>query len=150
MSINNKYTIRVYGLLINENQEILLTDEIFQGMEITKFPGGGMEKGEGTIDTLKREFMEETGIEIEVKQHFYTTDFYQAALQNPDIQLISIYYFVEPISSIAKKNLEKFIENSGKLSNGIKFKFEKISDLQINDITLPIDKKVLQLLQEIN
>ena len=35
-------------------------------MYVTKFPGGGMEFGEGTIDCIKRECMEEFGEEVEV------------------------------------------------------------------------------------
>jgi 8-oxo-dGTP diphosphatase len=67
--------LRVYGLLINEHNEVLLSDEQEYGMRFTKFPGGGVEYGEGLIDGLKREFMEECNMEIEVLSHFYTTDF---------------------------------------------------------------------------
>jgi hypothetical protein len=52
-------TIRVYGILINEQQQILVSDEFIRGMYVTKFCGGGLEEGEGTRDCLRREFMEE-------------------------------------------------------------------------------------------
>ena len=55
----SQFNIRVYGILINERNEVLLTDEYRFGTEITKFPGGGLEFGEGTIDCIKREMMEE-------------------------------------------------------------------------------------------
>ena len=54
-----KLNLRVYGLLLNNNGEVLLTDESRFGMEFTKFPGGGIELGEGISDCLKREFIEE-------------------------------------------------------------------------------------------
>lgn len=67
--------IRVYGIYINEREEVLLSDEFIYGREVTKFPGGGLEFGEGTRECLEREMMEETGHRFEVLDHLYTTDF---------------------------------------------------------------------------
>jgi 8-oxo-dGTP diphosphatase len=64
------FNVRVYGLLINDEQEILISDEQEYGMQFTKFPGGGLELGEGLIDGLKREFVEECNVEVEVIQSF--------------------------------------------------------------------------------
>ena len=72
----NNFNIRVYGLLINDKNQILISDERRNDFSFTKFPGGGLEFGEGTIDCLKREFIEEMNLEIEVLSHFYTTDFF--------------------------------------------------------------------------
>src|SRR5688572_2039073 len=67
------FNVRVYGICFNEKMELLVTDEIIRDQEVSKFPGGGLEFGEGTIDGLKREFIEETGNEVDVSEHFYTT-----------------------------------------------------------------------------
>src|ERR1700679_2252025 len=88
-----KFNVRVYGLLINERNELLISDEQEYGMQFTKFPGGGLEYGEGLPDGLKREFMEECNAEIEVLEHFYTTDFFVKSAFN-DSQIISVYYKV--------------------------------------------------------
>ena len=53
----NRFNIRVYGLLINEQKQVLVSDELIRGSYITKFPGGGLEFGEGTRNCLQREFM---------------------------------------------------------------------------------------------
>src|SRR5689334_8908620 len=90
----NFFNIRVYGILIDEKKQVLVTDEIHYGQRMTKFPGGGLEFGEGTIDCLKRECLEELGYEVEVKEHFYTTDFFQQSAFNREQQVISIYYFI--------------------------------------------------------
>ena len=54
-----KFNIRVYGILINQNKEILVLDETRNGYSFTKFPGGGLEWGEGFKECLEREFEEE-------------------------------------------------------------------------------------------
>jgi 8-oxo-dGTP pyrophosphatase MutT (NUDIX family) len=48
------FNIRVYGLVIRQGK-VLLTDEIRFGIPMTKFPGGGLKPGEGTVDCLRRE-----------------------------------------------------------------------------------------------
>ena len=94
------FTIRVYGLLVNEKKQVLVSDEYIRGNYYTKFPGGGLEFGEGTRDCLKREFKEEMDLEVEVGEHIYTTDYYQQSAFNAADQLISIYYFAIPMEVI--------------------------------------------------
>lgn len=56
----NELSIRVKGLMIN-NGNIYLGNE----RDIYQFPGGTHEAGETIIDCLKREVLEETGIELD-------------------------------------------------------------------------------------
>jgi|SRR5690606_27996083 len=88
------FTIRVYGILTNDKQEVLISDEREAGLEFSKFPGGGLEYGEGTLEGLKREFNEECGVEIDVLHHIHTTDFFVKSAFN-DKQVIGIYYLVK-------------------------------------------------------
>ena len=60
------FNIRVYGILINEKKQVLVSDELIRNNYYTKFCGGGLEKGEGNIDCLKRELMEEMNLKIEI------------------------------------------------------------------------------------
>ncbi|MBT8196084.1 MAG: NUDIX domain-containing protein [Bacteroidia bacterium] len=101
----NDFIIRVYGIYINANKQLLLSDETYNGISFTKFPGGGLEKGEGALDCLKREFLEEMDLEIMIKEHFYTTDFYQPSAFDESRQVISIYYVIEANDIIAMKKL---------------------------------------------
>ena len=78
-----QFTLRVYGILINENKQVLVSDEYIRGNYYTKFPGGGLEFGEGTRDCLKREFREEMDLDVEVGEHLYTTDYFQMSAFNP-------------------------------------------------------------------
>lgn len=88
----NHFNIRVYGLWLNEQEEVLVALEKIRGSQFVKFPGGGLEFGEGVMDCLKREWMEELGRTFDRAEHFYTTEFFQQSAFHPNHQVISIYY----------------------------------------------------------
>lgn len=141
-----RFNIRVYGLLINEQDQILVSDELIKGHYITKFPGGGLEFGEGIIDCLKREFMEETNNEIEVVDHFYTTDFFQQSAYNPSHQIISIYYLVKPghnFQLITQTTPFEFVHHQDEAQS---FRWIDLKNINVEDFSLPIDKIVAELL----
>ncbi len=100
ISFAGMFNLRVYGILVGANKEVLVSDEFIRGQYYTKFPGGGLEFGEGTRDCLKREFKEEMNLEVEVGEHLYTTDFFQLSAFNPGHQIISIYYWVRELGPI--------------------------------------------------
>ncbi len=131
-----RFNIRVYGIYVNSFQEVLLTEETRFGMFMRKFPGGGLEFGEGILDCLHREWKEETGTQLLFWEHFYTTEFFQPSFFNPQEQIISVYYLVKPkreIVSAREKNL--------------KLVFKKLSRIKEKDLTFPIDKFVFKKLQ---
>jgi 8-oxo-dGTP diphosphatase len=142
----NKFNIRVYGILINEFQQVLVTDELIKGHEITKLPGGGLEFGEGTIDCIKREFMEETGNEVEVLEHFYTTDYFQVSSYNLTHQIVSIYYMVKPMNDFKITTTEKIVDFESKTEYAQTFRWVNLQEISENDFTLPIDKIVGSML----
>lgn len=138
----NKFIIRVYGILINEKDQVLVSDELIKGHKITKFPGGGLEHGEGTIDCIKREFLEETNNAVEVVNHFYTTDYMQVSAFNPEHQIISIYYLVKPTSTFEIKTTEKMFDFEGGKPHEQTFRWMDLKSISENDFTLAIDKLV--------
>ena len=141
------FNVRVYGLLINLNEEILLSDEQEFGIQFTKFPGGGLEYGEGLIDGLKREFIEECNLKIEVVDHFYTTDFFVESIFGGG-QLISVYYLVKPMNELAFKLTDKPFNFEGQTEPMQSFRFAAISKLMVDEITFPVDKQVINLLKQ--
>jgi len=141
-----KFNVRVYGLLINDRNEILISDEHEYGYQFSKFPGGGLEYGEGLIEGLKREFIEECEAEIEVLEHFYTTDFFVKSAFN-DSQVISVYYRVrnlEPLNLSFKTKVFDF-DGVGEVLQA--FRWVKLDELQVADLTFPIDQHVVKLLK---
>jgi 8-oxo-dGTP diphosphatase len=149
------FTIRVYGILINEHKQVLVSDELIRGMYITKFPGGGLELGEGTRDCLKREFMEEMNLNVAIGEHIYTTDFYQQSAFNNAQQIISIYYFakaLEPIKAPLRNTAFDFDEQQLQVYNETgeteTFRFVDWEIFSEAAVTLPIDKIVAAMLKE--
>jgi len=140
-----QFNVRVYGLLINERNEVLISDEQEYGMRFIKFPGGGLEYGEGLIDGLKREFVEECNVEVEIVKHFYTTDFFVKSAFN-DSQIISVYYLVKNVSplNLAFKTVAYDFDGEGDVLQA--FRWINLADLKVEDVTFPTDQHVVKLL----
>ena len=137
------FNVRVYGVLINKSNQVLISDERSGDRTFSKFPGGGLELGEGLIDALKREFLEECDAEINVLSHFYTTDFYEQSSFN-DSQILSIYYLVneaKPLSINFKTAIFDFEENTCQ-----SFRWVDLNNLSVADVTFRTDKTVIELL----
>jgi 8-oxo-dGTP pyrophosphatase MutT (NUDIX family) len=152
MVLTMQFNVRVYGLLIDSRKRVLVADEFIRGAYFTKFPGGGLEFGEGTRDCLKREFKEETDLEVTIGEHIYTTDFFQISAFNKKDQIICIYYFVhtaEPIPLVTHTMPFAFQPHQVADKNGTAEVFRWIdwNDLSEQAVSLPIDKIVVQLLQ---
>lgn len=148
------FNLRVYGILINDRRQVLVSDEYIRGNYYTKFPGGGLEFGEGTRDCLAREFMEEMNLKVRVGEHIYTTDFFQISAFNPSHQIISIYYYAEALEPITAplrdapflfddKQL-KMYQDTGETET---FRFIEWNDFSAESVTLPIDKLVAGMIK---
>jgi len=136
------FNLRVYALII-ERDSILVSRELIGGKYLYKFPGGGLQYGEGLIEGLQRESMEEMNQNLKNIKHFYTTDFFQQSQFDSKDQLIAIYY---------KAKLTSKINN--KLKVPIKdfpvFKWKKITDFSEKELHFPTDKFVFNLLKNHN
>lgn len=143
------FNIRVYGLLINDKHQVLVADEFCLGQFMTKFPGGGLEFGEGLIDGLKREFREELNIEIHDIEHFYTTDFFQVSAFKPNGQLISVYYTVRTSTPDLIKVVTKPFETLSRVDDTQVFRWMDLHQIKAADMTWPVDQHVVNLLNNL-
>lgn len=137
----NRYNVRVYGLLFNGQNEVLLTDELRNGFSMTKFPGGGLEFGEGLAAGLQREFQEELALDIQVDNLFYINDFLQISRFNPTDQLLSVYYKVTALSPVGPLHTVPLDFPAG-VRDAQLFRWHAVSALNPGDFTFPIDRVV--------
>jgi ADP-ribose pyrophosphatase YjhB (NUDIX family) len=146
---DKRFVIRVYAIITNEQNQVLLSDEYVLDTYMTKFPGGGLEWGEGPVDCLKREAIEEFGQSVDIISHFYTTDYFQKALFYEETQLISIYYLAKFTEPIQFKISTKPFDFEEKVNGNQSFRWVTIDELNPEELTFPIDKKVAQMLKNI-
>ncbi len=139
------FNIRVYGIAIQESK-LLISTEMGGDHAFTKFPGGGLEPGEGLADCLIREWKEELNVDIGIGDLFFVNEFYQPSAFNPSQQIISFYYMVNLQTEIS---VYKAIEKRWNKDYLVEFRWEDIHTLQTDDFTFPIDKRVFSLIEDI-
>lgn len=133
------FNIRAYGILLNERGEVLVSDEREYDQEFTKFPGGGVELGEGIRDALVREFMEECGIEVQPVRQIYTTEnFIHSTFNNS--QLIAVYYLVkaareEDLARIPIQPLPPVVQPAQV------FRWIPVHEFRTDILTFPVDQE---------
>lgn len=144
------FTVRVYGIMINEKKQVLVSDEYIRGGYYTKFPGGGLEFGEGTLECIIREWKEELDQDVEVVEHIYTTDFFQISAFDNSSQIISIYYLVKPVSPFTKPVLANPFDFE--IPEGVTqvegVRWIDWDNFSAETVTLPIDKVLATLVKE--
>lgn len=142
------FTIRVYGILQHKGR-VLVSDELIKGRRITKFPGGGLEFGEGLKDGLIREIREEIGVEAKGLVHFYTTDFFQqSTFHERPMQVLSVYYtFRVADPELLPTMAEPFFGVAEDPDQEV-FRWLDLATSRADDLSLPIDRVVWGMLRD--
>jgi ADP-ribose pyrophosphatase YjhB (NUDIX family) len=148
--IPSRFNIRVYGLLIEpETRKLLVCDEVRFGKKFTKFPGGGLELGEGILDGLRREWLEETGLDIQNPRLFYVNDFLQVSAFSSQDQIISIYYLID-CNYLGKLKLKNNRFDFDLVQEGeILFRLVEMEAPLLEEMSFPIDKIVVEKLMRL-
>ncbi|MAY84024.1 MAG: NUDIX hydrolase [Flavobacteriales bacterium] len=139
-----RFNLRVYGIILNDKGEVLLSTESRKGMRFTKFPGGGLQWGEGIIDCLQREMMEELGSEMQIKELFYLTEHFQLSAFSKEEQLISTYYLLGLPDGV---EIPEGMESLDPEEPDNHFYWHKVEDIAIEELTFPIDREVIKSLK---
>ncbi len=139
------FIVRVYGIYHEVGKGILVSDELVHGKYITKFPGGGLEFGEGTRECLQREMLEETGHEFTVGEHFYTTDFFVASAFDTTSQVVSVYYLMQPVGEFKMELSQDKFDFKIHEQSAQSFRFIPLEEIGSESFTLIIDRKVGEL-----
>ena len=135
----NKINVRVYAAVVKDRSVLVLHEE-YAGSQLMKFPGGGLEFGEGVLHCLHREFDEELNVKIRIVRHLYTQEDFLVSRFRDNEQLLTLYYLVEIIDEEELLIRDPCID---------KIEWISLDDLEIS-FSLPIDQIVFDLLKTQN
>ena len=123
-----------YGLLIQNDKILLIKKKTGPYDGLLDLPGGTIEKNERPIDTLKREFKEEVGLDV-IKASLFDVDSVSFEWKNNDeiinVHHIGIFYKIEEYDGIIKK--ENIVDDVNDDSLGADY--YNICDLKENELS---------------
>lgn len=121
------------SVLLNNNGKILLVKEYIKSMgeELWLTPGGGVNFGESLKEAARREFLEETGIDVEVGEFI----FYKEYIVKDKVHSLNFYFR-------GKCKDDKIIK-TGEVIDAKFLSVEDALSLNITQITRELIKKEL-------
>lgn len=129
--------------MLNDSNELLLAEEFHFDMFMRKFPGGGLQFGEGPEDALRRELKEELDIEVQIGRHLHTTDIFIPSVFNADHQVLGIYYEVAVPPGLEARFRDL---NRNNWKNGdVTFNWKSLDEIRSADLTFPMDIRALEV-----
>lgn len=141
----DRFNIRSYMVLLNrERSAVLMSTEWAAGMPMLKFPGGGMEAGEGPEECVCREALEELGQAVRVLEPYFITPQFQRSAFREKEQLLSLYFEVELEQEQQFETQETLALPEG--PGPEQFVWVKWEQLKRVSATFPIDQKVVEKL----
>ena len=143
----SQFNIRVYGIYV-QTGKLLVTDELRFGIKMTKLPGGGLQFGEGLANCLKREWMEELNVSIEVGEIFYVNPFLQVSAFNRNDEVMALYFWVKPLAPLAVPFTNKPMDFAHQEDEQQVFRWIPVKELKAKDFTFPVDQSLLPRLKK--
>jgi 8-oxo-dGTP diphosphatase len=113
----NRLRVRVCGICV-ENSEILLINHhsLNKTGDFWAPPGGGMEFGFSAIENLKREFHEETGLEVEIEKFLFVHEYLKAPLH-----AIELIFKVKRLSGELKLGFDPEMKEQEQIIKDVRF-----------------------------
>jgi 8-oxo-dGTP diphosphatase len=138
----NKIRIRCAGVLIQDNHLLLIRHSgLGDKNELWSMPGGGMEFGENSIDTLQREFREETGLIINVGRFLFVYEYL-----NPPLHAVELYFEVHQVGGSLNKGTDPEVHEDHQ--HILETKFVSFSELSIMDSA--VKHEILRMIESGN
>lgn len=120
----NQLRLRICGICLVENKILLVN----HGLTETNFwapPGGGLQFGESAESCLKREFLEETGLDIEMRDFLFACEFIQSPLH-----AVELFFLTSLKGGVLRKGLDPELGNQQIIRDVKFFSWREIEQLQ--------------------
>ncbi len=121
----NKIRIRVCGLCWKDNQLLLVNHHGLYNHDFWAPPGGGMEFGQTAASNLEREFIEETGLTIQVNEFLFSCEFI-----HPPLHALELFFKVSATSGTPIVGKDPEMGQKAQILDQVKY----LSESEINAI----------------
>ncbi|AKP50308.1 NUDIX domain-containing protein [Cyclobacterium amurskyense] len=129
-NFGNRLRTRVNGILIQDNKLLMVKHRMHTNHSFWNVPGGGMKFGQDAKENLKREFLEETGLNIAVNDYLFVHEFLE-----PPLHAIELFFEVSQTSGKLVVGIDPELETNKQVIEEVKF-------LSIEEIKkIPSEKK---------
>jgi len=127
----NKLRIRVCGLCVEDGKVLLVNHQsLNESGDFWGPPGGGMDFGQSAEENLKREFLEETGLTIEIEKFLFVHEYL-----NPPFHAIELLFKVKRTEGILQMGFDPELGNDEQIIKNIRFiPFSEIAEFDKNKI----------------
>lgn len=115
-NFGNRLRTRVNGLLIQDNKLLMVKHKMGDNHSFWNVPGGGMQFGQDAESNLKREFLEETGLEIEVKKYQFVHEFL-----DPPLHAIELFFEVRQTNGKLVVGIDPELETGKQVIDEVRF-----------------------------
>ncbi|HRJ29171.1 MAG TPA: NUDIX domain-containing protein [Cyclobacteriaceae bacterium] len=112
----NKIRVRVAGLCWKDDSLLLVNHSLYKGQDFWAPPGGGLDFGQRMEDCLKQEFMEETGLQINVDGFRFVAEFV-----NPPLHAIELFADVSISGGVLTTGYDPELTAEGQIIRAAKF-----------------------------
>ena len=137
----NKLRVRVCGICINGDSMLLVNHHsLNQDNDFWAPPGGGMDFGQSAEENLKREFLEETGLRIDVEKFLCVHEY----LKTP-LHAIELFFKVKAAGGSLVKGLDPELKRSEQIIRDVRY----ISMKKIKDMPADCVHQMLRHLEDI-
>ncbi|HYG39058.1 MAG TPA: NUDIX hydrolase [Cytophagales bacterium] len=116
-AFGNKVRIRACGLCVDDNKILLIKHlQIGKNGHLWIPPGGGLNFGESIEECLIREFKEETGLTVSVKDLRFVYEYLQ-----PPLHAVELFFKVEIIEGTLIKGIDPELSPQNQMIDEVKF-----------------------------
>ncbi len=116
-NFGDRLRMRVCGILI-EHEKLLLVKHTSIGAlgYLWAPPGGGMHYGESASETLEREFLEETGLRVEVGSFLFVNEFL-----SPPLHGVELFFEVRIKAGQLKKGFDPEMSSQNQIIEEVRY-----------------------------